>query len=51
VGADPDGVVFTKNATEAINLVALRAGATTGLSTPSGPGDVIVTTELSTTPT
>ena len=45
VGADADELVFTKNATEAINLVPMCL-ATTGSTAPSGPGDVIVTTEL-----
>jgi cysteine desulfurase / selenocysteine lyase len=54
VGADPGEVVFTKNATEAINLVAYAMGNSsvrTGLGTESerfalGPGDEIVITEL-----
>jgi cysteine desulfurase/selenocysteine lyase len=54
VGADPGEVVFTKNATEAINLVAYAMGNSsvrTGLGPESerfalGPGDEIVITEL-----
>jgi cysteine desulfurase/selenocysteine lyase len=45
VGADPDELVFTKNATEAINLVAYVLGDNR-LESAVGPGDVIVTTEL-----
>src|SRR6476469_180463 len=45
LGADADELVFTKNATEAINLVAhvLRDSR---FKRAVGPGDVIVTTEL-----
>src|ERR1700754_3813776 len=54
VGADPGEVVFTKNATEAINLVAYAMGKSSvrsGLGAESerfalGPGDEIVITEL-----
>jgi cysteine desulfurase/selenocysteine lyase len=54
VGADPGEVVFTKNATEAINLVAYAMGNSsvrTGLGPETerfalGPGDEIVITEL-----
>jgi cysteine desulfurase/selenocysteine lyase len=54
VGADPGEVVFTKNATEGINLVAYAMGNSsvrTGLGPESerfalGPGDEIVITEL-----
>ncbi|MGH3565718.1 MAG: cysteine desulfurase [Pseudonocardia sp.] len=54
VGADPDEVVFTKNATEGINLVAYafgNASIRTGLGAESerfalGPGAEIVITEL-----
>jgi len=54
VGADPGEVVFTKNATEGINLVAYafgNASIRTGLGVESerfvlGPGDEIVITEL-----
>ncbi len=45
VGAAPDQVIFTKNATEALNLVSYILGddrSAHGI----GPGDVIVTTEL-----
>jgi cysteine desulfurase / selenocysteine lyase len=45
VGADADELVFTKNATEAINLVAY-ALADRRFDRMVGPGDVIVTTEL-----
>ncbi|CAN3128837.1 Cysteine desulfurase [Mycobacterium sp. smrl_JER01] len=45
VGADTDELVFTKNATEAINLVAYALGDKR-FENAVGPGDVIVTTEL-----
>ena len=45
VGADTDELVFTKNATEAINLVSYSAGDDR-FPRAIGPGDVIVTTEL-----
>ena len=45
VGADDDELVFTKNATEAINLVAYAVGDRR-FANAVGPGDVIVTTEL-----
>jgi cysteine desulfurase / selenocysteine lyase len=45
VGADADELVFTKNATEAINLVAYALGDKR-FEKAIGPGDVIVTTEL-----
>ena len=45
VGADPDELVFTKNATEAINLVSYVLGDAR-FDRAVGPGDVIVTTEL-----
>ncbi|WP_199177896.1 cysteine desulfurase [Mycobacterium hubeiense] len=45
VGADADELVFTKNATEAINLVAYTLGDNR-FDRAVGPGDVIVTTEL-----
>ncbi len=45
VGADADELVFTKNATEAINLVAYALGDKR-FENAVGPGDVIVTTEL-----
>ncbi|OBG99124.1 cysteine desulfurase [Mycobacterium sp. E136] len=45
VGADPDELVFTKNATEAINLVSFVVGDSR-FGQAVGPGDVIVTTEL-----
>ena len=41
VGADPRGVVFTKNATEAINVVAY-SWARTRL----GPGDIVLSTQM-----
>ena len=46
VGADPDELVFTKNATEAHQPGRPTCWATTGSSRAVGPGDVIVTTEL-----
>ena len=45
VGADPDELVFIKNATEAINLVSYALGDNR-FDRAVGPGDVIVTTEL-----
>ncbi|HZQ31248.1 MAG TPA: aminotransferase class V-fold PLP-dependent enzyme, partial [Mycobacterium sp.] len=45
VGADADELVFTKNATEALNLVSYVLGDTR-FEGAVGPGDVIVTTEL-----
>ncbi|MEE4023003.1 cysteine desulfurase [Gordonia sp. PKS22-38] len=50
VGVTPDTIVFTKNATEAINLVAYtlgddRSAAVLGGHT-LGPGDTVVITEL-----
>lgn len=50
VGAGPDEIVFTKNATEALNLVAYalsdpRAAVALG-GAPLGPGDTVVITEL-----
>lgn len=45
VGADVDELVFTKNATEAINLVSYALGDNR-FERALGPGDVIVTTEL-----
>ncbi len=45
VGADTDELVFTKNATEAINLVSYALGDSR-FDHAVGPGDVIVTTEL-----
>ncbi|HKP44855.1 cysteine desulfurase [Mycobacterium sp.] len=45
VGADTDELVFTKNATEAINLVSYALGDNR-FDGAVGPGDVIVTTEL-----
>jgi cysteine desulfurase/selenocysteine lyase len=45
VGADPDELVFTKNATESLNLVAYVLGDKR-FDRAVGPGDVIVTTEL-----
>ena len=45
VGADTDELVFTKNATEAINLVSYAVGDDR-FRRAVGPGDVIVTTEL-----
>ncbi len=45
VGADTDELVFTKNATESINLVSYAVGDDR-FERSVGPGDVIVTTEL-----
>ncbi|TQR86438.1 cysteine desulfurase [Mycobacterium hodleri] len=45
VGADSDELVFTKNATEALNLVSY-ALSDDRFGRSVGPGDVIVTTEL-----
>jgi cysteine desulfurase/selenocysteine lyase len=45
VGADPDELVFTKNATESLNLVSYVLGDSR-FESAVGPGDVIVTTEL-----
>jgi cysteine desulfurase/selenocysteine lyase len=45
VGVDPDELVFTKNATEALNLVSHVLGDNR-FDRAVGPGDVIVTTEL-----
>jgi cysteine desulfurase/selenocysteine lyase len=45
VGAAPQEVVFTKNATEALNLVSYVLGDNR-FERAVGPGDVIVTTEL-----
>lgn len=45
VGADPDEVVFTKNATEALNLVAYACGDDR-FDRRVGPGDEIVVSEL-----
>lgn len=45
VGADADELVFTKNATESINLVSYALGDDR-FQRAVGPGDVIVTTEL-----
>jgi len=45
VGASPEQVVFTKNATEALNLVSYVLGDDR-FERAVGPGDVIVTTEL-----
>ena len=45
VGADPDELVFTKNATESLNLLSYVLGDNR-FEQAVGPGDVIVTTEL-----
>jgi cysteine desulfurase / selenocysteine lyase len=45
VGADADELVFTKNATEAINLVSYALGDDR-MPGAVGPGDVIVVTEM-----
>ena len=41
VGADPRGVVFTKNATEAFNLLAYSWART-----KLGPGDIVLSTQM-----
>ncbi|MBV9515358.1 MAG: cysteine desulfurase [Mycobacteriaceae bacterium] len=46
VGADAGELVFTKNATEALNLVGYVLGDKRFGGRAVGPGDVIVTTEL-----
>ncbi|UZJ26183.1 cysteine desulfurase [Rhodococcus antarcticus] len=46
LGAVADEVVFTKNATEALNLVAFTLGDSRFPGGPVGPGDEIVVTEL-----
>jgi len=46
VGSDADELVFTKNATEGLNLVAYVLGDQRFEERAVGPGDVIVTTEL-----
>jgi cysteine desulfurase/selenocysteine lyase len=46
LGAVADEVVFTKNATEALNLVAFTLGDPRFPGGPVGPGDEIVVTEL-----
>jgi cysteine desulfurase/selenocysteine lyase len=45
IGAQHDEVVFTKNVTEAINLVAYALG-NPGSPVPLGPGDEIAVTEM-----
>jgi cysteine desulfurase/selenocysteine lyase len=45
VGAAPDDLIFTKNATEALNLISYVLGDNR-FERAIGPGDVIVTTEL-----
>ncbi len=45
VGATPDELIFTKNATEALNLVSYVLGDHR-FERAIGPGDIIVTTEL-----
>ena len=45
VGVAPDELVFTKNATEALNLVSYVLGDNR-FDRAVGPGDIIVTTEL-----
>jgi cysteine desulfurase / selenocysteine lyase len=47
IGADPGEVVFTKNATEAINLVAYTLSGVNGPGPVQvGPGDEVLITEL-----
>jgi cysteine desulfurase/selenocysteine lyase len=45
IGAQHDEIVFTKNVTEALNLVAYSLG-NPGSPVPIGPGDEIVVTEM-----
>ncbi len=44
--ASPAEVVFTKNSTEALNLVASTLGTAGGRTRPIGPGDEIVISEM-----
>ncbi len=46
VGARADELVFTKNATESLNLVAYTLGDTAAGGLAVGPGDEVVVTEL-----
>src|SRR5690625_248353 len=46
VGADVDELVFTKNATEALNLVAFALGDSRFSGYAVGPGDEVVISEL-----
>ncbi|AKK03194.1 cysteine desulfurase [Corynebacterium epidermidicanis] len=46
VGADSDELAFTKNATEALNLVAYVLGDPRAGDLAVGPGDTVVVTEL-----
>ena len=46
IGADPGEIVFTKNATEAINLVAYAMSDSRSGRLQVGPGDEIVVTEM-----
>ena len=46
VGAEPDELVFTKNATESLNLVSYVLGDSRFEKAVGDDGDVIVTTEL-----
>jgi cysteine desulfurase / selenocysteine lyase len=46
VGADPDELVFTKNATESLNLISYVLGDKRFEQAVGDDGDVIVTTEL-----
>lgn len=46
VGADSDELAFTKNATEALNLVAFTLGDTRAGELSVGEGDTVVITEL-----
>jgi cysteine desulfurase / selenocysteine lyase len=46
IGAEPGEVVFTKNATEAINLVAYAMGNARSGRFQVGPGDEILITEM-----
>ncbi len=46
IGADPGEIVFTKNATEAINLVAYAMSNSRSGRLHLGPGDEVVVTEM-----
>ena len=46
IGADPGEIVFTKNATEAINLVAYAMSNARSGRLHLGPGDEVLVTEM-----